>query len=118
MAPRYQAPARTVAPSIPLVQPNPVPRPGNVMPNFPAPLPPAPKPGIIIAPTPNNGFIGLGVTPGGHGAVIQHQDHVGGYQTNSGMYVAPSGANAGVSITTDPNGRAIGGAATFGITTK
>jgi hypothetical protein len=93
-----------------------VPRPGNVTP--PAPLPPAPKPSIIVAPTPNNGFIGLGVTPSGHGAVIQHQDLGGGYQTNSGMYIAPSGARAGVSLTTDPNGRPIGALVTGSITTK
>ncbi len=120
MAPHsgYQPPPGTLAPRAPLVAPAPAPapRPALLPPPAPAPLPPPPPKYIIVAPTPN-GFIAGGAS-GGHGAVVEHQDQGGGYQTNSGMWVGRNGTNAGVSVTTDPNGRPVGGAVTGGTTFK
>jgi len=83
---------------------------GTPLPNYPAPVTP-PRGVGFAAPTPN-GFVAGGATASGYGGVMQHQNHGGGYQTNSGTFFTPKGDSVGVSVTTGPNGAPIGGAVT------
>src|SRR5262249_55749243 len=109
LRPSYQAPAGTLAPSAPLIAPERTPM-GAPLPNYPAPVTP-PRGAVFAAPTPN-GFVAGGATANGYGGVIQHQDHGGGYQTNSGTFFTPSGSSVGAGVLTGPNGAPIGGAMT------
>jgi hypothetical protein len=107
--PSYQPPAGTLVPLAPLATTPRAPA-GTALPNYPAPVTP-PRGVGFAAPTPN-GFVAGGATASGHGGVIQHQDHGGGYQTNNGTFFTPKGDSVGVGVTTGPNGAPIGGAVT------
>jgi hypothetical protein len=76
---------------------------------------PPSAPLIFGVPTPNGGAI-IGGQFKGYGGTITHQPLGGGYNTNGFDFGTRSGTTFGGTVTTAPNGSAIGGGVRFGTT--
>jgi opacity protein-like surface antigen len=77
--------------------------------------PPPSAPLILGVPAPNGGAI-IGGQFHGYGGTITHQPLGSGYNTNGFDLGTPDGTTFGGTVTTAPNGSAIGGGVRFGTT--